>query len=505
MSRVLEAVIDHAARSRSAMALQGQSVSLSYKQLWHAVCELTGRLRGDGVRSVAILADNSPACAVADLACVAMGIPCVPIPLFFSPEQVRHLLTATGVNTLLTDMPERALPLLDALQVPYNQRADWEHETGIGLQVIDLEDVMPRIPHGVAKVTFTSGTTGEPKGVCLSQQAMEQVADSLARVSGATPADRHLSMLPHATLLENIGGLYACMLTGATCCLPGLEAVGARGASGLDVRRFAQSFGQHEASTCILIPQMLLALVSAMAHGTPHPASLRFIAVGGAPVSPHLLRQAARLGLPVYEGYGLSEAASVVAVNRPGAARFGTVGQPLPHVRLRFAEDGEIEVAGSLFSGYLHDPDTEVGEFWPTGDIGHLDDEGFLHLTGRKKHIFITSFGRNVAPEWVERELTVTKAIAQAVVFGEARPFNVAVLVPRGAADAGAIASSVAEANARLPDYAQVRRWIIADSPFSLDNGQWTGTGRPRRTVIGKAYAKRIEAIYKEEDSDGIL
>jgi long-subunit acyl-CoA synthetase (AMP-forming) len=505
MSRVLDAVIGHAAKSPSAVALQGGSGSLTYKQLWHAVCELVGRLSGDGVRSVAILADNTPACAVADLACVAMGIPCVPVPLFFSPDQVRHLLDASGVNTLLTDMPERALPLLDALEVPYHRTPDWIHETGTGLQVIDIEDGMPRIPRGVAKVTFTSGTTGEPKGVCLGQQAMEQVAASLAKVSGAKSADRHLSVLPYATLLENVGGLYASMLTGATCCLPGLADVGARGATGLDVQRFAAAFDRHEASTCILIPQMLLALVSAVGQGMPRPGTLRFIAVGGAPVSPYLLRQATQMGLPVYEGYGLSEAASVVAVNRPDATKPGTVGRPLPHVRLRFAEDGEIEVAGSLFSGYLHDADTEVGEFWPTGDIGHLDDEGFLHLTGRKKHIFITSFGRNVAPEWVERELTVTKAVAQAVVFGEARPFNAAVLVPRGGADAEAVAAAVREANARLPDYAQVRRWIVADAPFSLENGQWTGTGRPRRTVIGKAYAKRIEAIYTEENADGVL
>jgi long-chain acyl-CoA synthetase len=505
LSHILEAVIGHAARSPAAVALEGRSGSLTYQQLWHAVCELTGYLRGDGVRSVAIIADNTPACAVADLTCVAMEIPCVPVPLFFSPDQVRHLLDSTGVDTLLTDMPERVLPLLDALQVPYQRKPDWEHETGIGLMVVDLGDAMPRIPAGVAKVTFTSGTTGEPKGVCLSQQAMDQVAASLANVSGATAVDRHLSVLPYATLLENIGGLYASLLTGATCCLPGLDEAGVHGASGLDVQRFAQAFARVEASTCILIPQMLLALVSSVAQGMPRPASLRFIAVGGAPVSPYLLRQAAQMGLPVYEGYGLSEAASVVAVNRPGAVKLGTVGQPLPHVRLRFAEDGEIEVAGSLFSGYLHDAETAVGEFWPTGDIGHLDDEGYLHLTGRKKHIFITSFGRNVAPEWVERELGITQAIAQAVVFGEGHPFNVAVLVPRTGADAVAIEASVAEANARLPDYARVRRWVVAEAPFSVENGQWTGTGRPRRTAIAKAYARHIETIYTEEHADGVL
>ena len=162
-------------------------------------------------------------------------------------------------------------------------------------------------------------------------------------------------------------------------------------------------------------------------------------------------------------------------------------------------------MGGSLFAAYLGDDQVKVGRFWPTGDIGHLDDEGFLHLTGRKKHVFITAFGRNVAPEWVERELTVTGAIAQAVVYGEAKPFNAAVLVARQGADAGAIAKAVAEANARLPDYARIRRWVMADAPFSLANGQWTGTGRPRRQAIWKAYAGRVRTIYEEEEVHGVL
>ena len=121
----------------------------------------------------------------------------------------------------------------------------------------------------------------------------------------------------------------------------------------------------------------------------------------------------------------------------------------------------------------------------------------FLHITGRRKHMFITSFGRNVSPEWVERELTLQAAIAQAAVFGEARPYNVAVIVRAPGASDAAVNQAVALANQGLPDYAQVGRWIEADAPFSLDNDQLTATLRLRRRALWAHYGTRIEAVYE--------
>ena len=281
-------------------------------------------------------------------------------------------------------------------------------------------------------MTFTSGTTGEPKGACLSREVMETVAESLGFASEARRDDRHLCLLPLATLLENIGGIFTPLLAGATVCLPKLAAVGLSGSSGLDVGRLMAALNEWQASSAIMVPQMLQALVMAGQAGAALPRSLRYLAVGGAPVSARLLDNARALGLPVHEGYGLSECGSVVAVNRPGESRAGSVGKPLPHVRIDFAGDGEILIHGTPLARVSRRAGLSGRRrgVLATGDLGYLDSDGFLFLTGRKKNIFITSFGRNVAPEWVEGELVAQTGIAQAAIFGESRPFNSAVIVP---------------------------------------------------------------------------
>jgi len=502
LSRIIASILEHAARQPAHPALEGAaSPHLSYAALVDEIDHLAGHLKGRGSGVLGLMMDNTPAWAVADLAALHGRMPLVPVPLFFSPSQVRHLLDNAGVDTLLSDQPQQLEAMLEAAGVAVTER-EIVMVAGTPVQMVRL--VYPaevRIDPAIAKITYTSGTTGDPKGVCLTEVAMEQVATSILACAGAKPDDRHLCLLPLATLLENIGGIYVSLMAGATCVLPGLAGVGLRGATELDPARLLGAMVEHRATTCIMIPQMLLALVSAVEAGGPKPGTMRYAAVGGAPVSPMLLERAECLDLPVYEGYGLSEAASVVAVNSPGAHQSGTVGRPLPHVKLRFADDGEILVAGSLFSGYLGRGEPElVDGYWPTGDTGYLDDDGFLRITGRKKHIFITAFGRNVAPEWVERELTVQRLIAQAVVFGEARPYNVAVLVLRAPADQHAVQQAVDAANARLPDYARVRRWLLAEAPFSVENGMFTGTGRPRREAIWHAYGAEIERIYDEAD-----
>ncbi len=499
-SSLLAAIAQHSRKNPGKIALEGAGDSLTYVELERQIGQLADALSERQPDAMGLLMDNTPAWVVADLAAIKAWVPLVPMPLFFSPEQIGHLITSAGLELVLTDQPGPFRQMLGSIGIAVSDE-DSVDIAGARIHLFQLEHPAAcSIPDSIAKVTYTSGTTGDPRGVCLTQTAMETVAESLRFACGARVDDRHLCALPLATLLENIGGVYVPLLAGGTCILPGLAAVGMHGASGLDPARFLQALTQYKASTCILIPQMLLALISAIRSGGKQPASLRYLAVGGAPVSTALLESAAQLKLPVFEGYGLSEAVSVVAVNGPDGCKSGAVGKPLPHVRLDFAEDGEILVSGSLFSGYLGQDEPEFRDgFYATGDTGYLDDDGFLHVTGRKKHIFITAFGRNVSPEWVERELTALPAIAQAVVFGEARPFNVAVLSTREGADAQAVEQVVTAANARLPDYARIGRWLMADQPFSVANGLFTGTGRPRRAAIWRQYGERIEALYEDE------
>lgn len=497
MSAIINALQRHARLRPHAFALQDENQSLGYGELARVVERLASALARERVAMLGLLLDNGPAWVVADLAASTAGITLVPLPGFFSDTQLRHALTDAGVDAILTDQPLRFSALGDiGLE---STRLD---VAGTALPVLRTQAAPRRLPAGVAKITYTSGTTGTPKGVCLSTAAMEAVAASLLEAVGAEAPQRHLSLLPLATLLENIGGIYLPLLAGTTCIVPALEHVGLRGAAGLDAVRMVEALRRHRATSAILIPQMLQALVSVLEQGAEPLGQLRFLAVGGAPVSPRLLARARGLGVPVYEGYGLSECASVVALNVPGDDRPGSVGRLLPHVRLRFAADGEIEVAGSLFRGYLGAPDASPDAFWPTGDIGHLDESGFLHLTGRKKNMFITSFGRNVAPEWIERELALSPAIAQAAVFGEARPWNVAVILPRSGATHAGVEAGVRSANRELPDYARVSAWIAADEAFSVMNGQFTATGRPRRAEILKVYGARIDALYKDRHSN---
>jgi long-subunit acyl-CoA synthetase (AMP-forming) len=169
----------------------------------------------------------------------------------------------------------------------------------------------------------------------------------------------------------------------------------------------------------------------------------------------------------------------------------------LPHVRISFAEDGEILVRGSALLGYAGQPPRSVQD-WPTGDLGYLDECGFLYITGRKKDIFITAFGRNVSPEWVESELALQPAIARSWIHGEARPWNTAVVVAKPGATARDIEAAISAANSHLPGYAQVRHWLPAAEPFSTANGELTSNGRLRRDVIAARYRPIIDRLYQE-------
>ncbi|MDR2219030.1 MAG: AMP-binding protein [Methylobacillus sp.] len=489
------------------IALRGSAGEVSYGALRAAVEHAIENLRETAPRVIGLALDNGPLWAMMDLAAMQARIPLVPLPFFFSAGQIAHAIRDAGMDCIHTDQPRQFEQLLASMGIGVRERSEFLIH-GQPVTEFRLSGIAPvELPPATAKITYTSGTTGNPKGVCLDSDAMLSVAHSLLDATGMSPQDNHVALMPLSTLLENIAGLHVPLLAGACVTLLPFEETGLRGASGVDVNKMAATLAAHEATTTILTPELLRGLVATAQAGALVSSRLRFVAVGGAPVAQGLLAQAAQLGIPVYEGYGLSECASVVAVNTEDAHRRGSVGRPLSHARLGFAEDGEILAAGALMLGYTgNTPCAFHNGYWPTGDLGFLDADGFLHITGRKKNIFITSFGRNVAPEWVERELALHPAIAQVAVFGEARPWNAAVIVPSSQMPEifASIDAAIEQANQRLPDYARIRRWIPADTPFLSANGQLTPNGRLRRDVIFDVYRAQLEHLY-EEDQYAVL
>ncbi len=440
--------------------------------------------------AVALLADNSPDWLVIDLATQALGITLVPLPLFFTPQQWQHVMAHSGAQAIFCADPRHAAALGCGRPVA----------GATGLALYEAEQARPvAVLDGVQKITFTSGTTSAPKGVCLGTAQQWELAAALRDGLAPLHLERHLCLLPFSVLLENIAGPYTALLSGATTICPPLAETGLSGASGFDPETCLAAIARHAPHSIILVPQMLQALVGAARPDDPRIRSLRFVAVGGGKTSPQLLAAAAARGFPVYEGYGLSECASVVALNLPGATRAGSVGRPLPHRRVRIAADGEILVEGEA-ARYLGTPTTPQAAL-ATGDLGHLDDDGYLYVSGRKKDILITGFGRNVSPEWPEAALAGTGAIAQAMVVGEAQPYLAALLVPAAPGlGAAALQDAVDRANAGLPDYAQVRRWL-AVPPFTPANGLATANGRPRRIQIGEHYAAQIAHLFDTTES----
>lgn len=475
----------HAFERPHATALWGDGSPIDYAGLLIEIEQRRQVLRGIHVTSLALAMDNGAETLMWDLAALFEQIPCIILAPFFTPAQRLHCLQQSGVQAVLADASLE--PQLEDLGF-----------TRAGLLWVQ-QAVSVTLPAGTAKLTYTSGSTGSPKGVCLSAAGILKVVMALAAASKDCRPTHQMALLPLAVLLENVG-CYAALYLGAMVSLPSQRTLGIGGATALDMTSLLGTLNRRRPDSLILVPQLLQVLVAGAELGHLDALSFRFLAVGGARVSEQLLQRASALNLPVYEGYGLSECASVVTLNRPGMQRPGSTGKPLPHTEVRLSADGEVLVRSEAMLGYLGDTSTPT-LWWPTGDIGHFDQDGYLYLKGRKKNQFITSFGRNVNPEWVEAELTQGPVIAQAFVHGEALAHNHALLWPTHAGITDAqLQHAVTQANQTLPGYAQVHQWTRLAQPFTPDNGMLTANGRPRRDAILNHYPFLLTAQPSAED-----
>ncbi len=286
-------------------------------------------------------------------------------------------------------------------------------------------------------------------------------------------------MLPLSTLLENITGVYVPLLLGKTSLILSAEDTGLSGSNQFDGLRFYAALDKYRPNSLVLTPALLEALIMVVQHNADIAQSLHFIAVGGARVSPALLAQAQALQLPVYEGYGLSECASVVSLNLPGDSAADTCGKPLIADSVSIANDGEIIIHNQSMLGYIGEP--AAGATIASGDLGFIDAAGYLHISGRKKNQIITSFGRNVSPEWLESNAQSIGQIQQIVIFGDGEAFLSAVVVSTSEADAR---QGVALLNATLPDYARIQHSVFCGQRLEQIDGLTTANGRPKRAAI---------------------
>ena len=237
---------------------------------------------------------------------------------------------------------------------------------------------------------------------------------------------------------------------------------------------------------------------------------VRLAATGAAPINPEILRFFDAAGVLVVEGFGMTETSTAVSISTPDAFRFGTVGRALPGGEVRIADDGEILVKGpNIFKGYYKNPEataeTLTDGWLHTGDLGELDADGYLRITGRKKDIIITAGGKNITPANLEAEIKQSPLVSQCVVVGDRRPYLVALITldpdEAGTLEAGAdaramIAEHIDEVNRKFARVEQVKKFAILDHDLSQETGELTPTLKVKRAVVVDKYADEIEKLY---------
>ena len=477
------------ARAGDDTLLESEHGAIGVSELLDRIESLSSLLHARGAVTVGLLCDNSVDWIVADLACQFHNLRLVPLPTFFSEQQIQYVLDAAGVDTLLHDAASTRRVV--GLSGMTEEAPIQSHGLCIRSHVVVHEAAMPA---GTAKLTFTSGSTGNPKGVCLSTSQCLRVAKSLGQAIDIE-SPRHLCVLPLSTLLENIAGIYLPLLWGGRAMVYSTASMGMAGSSGIKPEKFLQAIERLQPQTMILVPQLLSIIDSAISGGWRAPDSLKFVAVGGGRVAPAVLARSREAGFPVYEGYGLSECASVVSLNTPRADRPACSGRILPHVDVA-VDNGELLVSGNTFLGYLNQPESWSAAQVATGDLGSIDADGYLTVEGRSKNVLVSSFGRNISPEWVESELLASGPIQQAVVVGDGMPYCSALLrVTPGCGDE-AVQLLLDEINLGLPDYARVLRWHRLPEPLSVADGLMTENGRPRRAAIARRFGQHIDNLY---------
>jgi long-chain acyl-CoA synthetase len=565
----------------------GQWVDVSYRQLRDQVQALSiglhelGVARGD---RLAILAENSPEWAITDYACLACGCADVPIYPTLPANQAAYILRDSGaVAVCVSNAGQLEKILAVRADLPALRHVIAFDPALAGDGVLSLESVMATgrtalakypewrrdalraEPDDLATLIYTSGTTGDPKGVMLTHGNITSNVVAALTVIHIDENDECLSFLPLSHIFERMVGHYVMMWGGTIinyaqgietvpadmidrrptvmASVPRLyEKIYAKVLEGVMAgpplrqkiffwaKRTAERWAElHIAKRPIpgglafqkrLADKLVFSKLQARTGGR-----VRLFASGGAPLSADIARFFYAAGLPVLEGYGLTETSPIISVNTFEHIRLGTVGKPLPGVEVRIAADGEILTRGPhVMKGYYNKPEAtaealDADGWFHTGDIGLIDPDGFLKITDRKKDIIVTAGGKNIAPQPIENRIKTNPFILNAVMLGDKRKFPIMLVVPNydkvrewlaatgmpGGTDAelaarhGVERKIEDEVKALLKDLAQFevpKKVLLLTEDFTIESGELTPTLKVKRRVVEQRYRDRIDALY---------
>jgi len=496
---------------------------------------------------VAILSENRYEWLIADEAILSTGGADVPLHAPLAPRQVEYQVGHSQSRGIIVSGQQQADKVFHVLEALPNLEflisfdpvvsptekirvLSWNGLMQRGSRAHKQEEILRReskiTGKDLATIIYTSGTTGNPKGVMLTHGNLLENAKTTLEIGPRDPADVLLSWLPYSHIYARTCDLYVPAIAGSSVAL----------AESMDtlIVNLAETWPTWLTS----VPRFYEKVWARVEQMPPEQRSttlkkifgprIRQLSSGGAPLPRHVCQGFFDAGLPLLEGYGLTETSPVVSFNKLDDYRIGTVGKAIPGVEIKIAPDGEILVRGSnVMQGYWRNPEAtaeviEKDGWFHTGDVGHLDDEGYLTITDRKKDLIITSAGKNIAPSELERLLVSDIYIDQAVVYGDGRRFVSALIVP----NFEQLRAKAAELNCKLESspegflktpclnefFAQridavmqevsnperVKKFLVLDRPFQLDADELTATLKVRRNHIIRKFEHQLAALYDD-------
>jgi len=469
--------------------------------------------------SVCILMSNVPEWPIGDIGTIMAGGVGVGLYPTSSAAQIAYIINHSDAEFVLVDSREQLQKLLSIR----NQLSKVRHVIALDAlssDVISYRDFIERgraerarlasllqeradgaKPDDVAIMVYTSGTTGPPKGACLSHRYIINSVESLRQTIPIYDTDVSFSYLPFCHVAERISGLYNRLYAGASAYFVD------------DLTRLGEYMLEVKPTVFASLPRFFEKIhARIIANGATNVKDyfggrIRLLTSGGAPLPLEVAEFFADAGLPILQAYGLTENVCV-AFNRPDRHKFGTVGPPMPGCEVRIAADKEILVRSEMmFSGYYKAPEETAKVFsdgWLlTGDLGEIDEDGFLKIIGRKKELIVTSTGKKVSPALLENMLKEHHLISQAMVYGEGRSYLVALITMNGPAKRETVQAIIDGVNRHVSSTESIKRFAILERDFEIAMDEITPTGKLKRDVITNRYRNVIDGLYLATDFHG--